>query len=363
VMDVAPKPRVTHRLDRGQYDAKLEQVTSNIPRVLPALPAEEKANRLDLAKWLTDPDHPLTARVAVNRVWAMLFGNGIVATSADFGSQGEWPSHPELLDWLAIDFVESGWDQKALIRRLVSSASYRQDSSATAGQRELDPKNRLLGRGPRFRLPAEFIRDQVLATSGLLVPRIGGPSVQPYQPPGLWKEVSHFGSSPATKQVFVQDKGEKLYRRSLYTIVKRTSPHPGMSAFDAPNREMCIMERGVTNTPLQALVTLNDPQFAEASRVYAAKLIHSTPDAADSDRLLIAFEEVTGRPPKDAEINALSSLLNDEKERYRNDSESAGKMISVGESPTAEGIDAVEQAVWTQISTLLFNLSETLTRL
>ncbi len=363
VMNVSPKPRVTFRLDRGQYDAKLEKVSSDTPKVLPPMPAEGKVNRLDLARWMVQSDHPLTARVAVNRIWSIFFGTGIVASSADFGSQGEWPSHPELLDWMANDFVAKGWDQKALIRKIVSSAAYRQDSSATGEQRERDPKNRLLGRGPRFRLPAEFIRDQVLATSGLLVPRIGGPSVQPYQPPGLWKEVSHFGSSPATKQVFVQDKGEKLYRRSLYTIMKRTSPHPGMSAFDAPNREMCIVQRGVTNTPLQALVTLNDPQFAEASRVFAARLIHETPEMKDRDRLRYAFEEVTGRPPQESEMNALASLLGDELERFRTDLSASEKLITVGDSPPDEALDSADQAAWTQISTLLFNLSETLTRL
>ena len=363
VMDVAPKPRETHILDRGQYDVKLEKVSSNTPGILPPLTVEGKADRLDLAKWMVDPGHPLTARVAVNRIWGMLFGTGIVATSADFGSQGEWPSHPELLDWLAVDFVESGWDQKALIRKIVSSATYRRDSSASEEIRELDPKNRLLARGPRFRLGAEFVRDQALAVSGLLVPWVGGPSVHPYQPPGLWKEVSHFGSSPATKQVFVQDKGEKLYRRSLYTITKRTSPHPGMASFDAPNREMCIVQRGVTNTPLQALVTLNDPQFAEASRVYAAKLIRETADVTERERLTHAFREITSRAPLDSELNALSSFLTDERARYEADRDAASRLVAVGDSPPDTDLDPVEQAVWTQVSSLLFNLSETLTRL
>jgi len=362
VMDTAPKPRETHILDRGQYDAPLEKVVSATPDALPALPNSEKATRLDLAHWMVDPSHPLTSRVAVNRIWTLFFGTGIVATSADFGSQGEWPSHPELLDWLATDFVANGWDQKALVREIVSSAAYRQDSSATKEQRELDPKNRLVGRGPRFRLPAEFIRDQALAVSGLLVPRIGGPSVQPYQPAGLWKEVSHFGSTGATKQVFAQDKGEKLYRRSLYTIMKRTSPHPAMMAFDAVNREMCIMERGTTNTPLQALVTLNDPQFVEAARVFAARLLRETDSADDHGRLAAAFEAITNREPKEAELNAMLSFLSDERQRYRSDPEAAAKAVSVGESPLAEGLDHVEHAVWTQVSTMLLNLSETLTR-
>lgn len=362
VMDTSPSPRDTFVLERGQYDAHLEKVTADTPRVLPPLSHGERASRLDLANWMVSPEHPLTARVAVNRLWALFFGTGIVATTADFGSQGEWPSHPELLDWLAVDFMENGWNQQGLIRKIVSSAAYRQDSTASPEQREKDPNNRLVGRGPRFRLPAEFIRDQALAVSGLLVPRIGGPSVQPYQPAGLWKEVSHFGSTPATKQVFVADKGEKLYRRSLYTFMKRTSPHPAMSAFDAPNREMCITRRGITNTPLQALVTLNDPQFAEAARVFAANLLEEMPEASGGDRLKEAFERVTGRPPEDSEVNALDSFLVDEQQRFSADRSAAEAAVSIGESPNPEGLDPVEQAVWMQVATLLFNLSETLTR-
>jgi hypothetical protein len=363
VMDTAPQPRETFVLNRGQYDAPMDKVSSNTPAVLPPLPVSEKATRLDLAKWMTDPENPLTARVAVNRIWQIFFGTGIVATTADFGSQGEWPSHPGLIDWLARDFIESGWDQKALIRKIVSSATYRQNSDETPELRELDPNNRLLARGPRFRLAAEFVRDNVLAVSGLLVPRVGGPSVQPYQPAGLWKEVSHFGSTPATKQVFVQDRGEKLYRRSLYTIVKRTSPHPGMSAFDAPNREMCITERGVTNTPLQALVTLNDPQFVEASRVFAAKLLEETKGAEEQERLNRAFEKITGRPATDAELNTLGSFLTDERARFESDEEAARSLIATGEAEVDQTHSPVDQAVWTQVSSLLFNLSETLTRL
>ncbi len=362
VMDTAPKPRETHILSRGQYDVKLDAVTPNIPRVLPPLGTEVKANRLDLAQWMLRADHPLTSRVAVNRIWATFFGKGIVATTADFGSQGEWPSHPELLDWLATEFVETGWNQKDFIRLLVSSAAYRQSSDATPAQLELDPGNRLLGRGPRFRLTAEAIRDQVLALSELLVPRIGGPSVHPYQPAGLWKEVSHFGSTPATSQVFVQDKGEKLYRRSLYTYVKRTSPHPSLSAFDAPNREMCITERGVTNTPLQSLVTLNDPQFAEAARVFAARLLKETRGMDDQARLRAAFEKVTSRLPRETEVYSMTSFLTDERARYSADKEAALGVISVGEWPRDESLDPAEQATWSQVSALLFNLSETLTR-
>lgn len=364
VMDTSATPRETFVLDRGQYDAPLEKVTPQTPRVLPALAIDpaKPATRLDLARWLTDPQNPLTARVAVNRIWGLFFGTGLVATSADFGSQGEWPSHPELLDWLAADFVASGWDQQALIRRIVSSSTYRQDSFASPAAREKDPKNRLLARGPRFRLPAEFIRDQALTVSGLLVPRIGGPSVFPYQPPGLWKEVSHFGSTPATSQVFVQDHGEKLYRRSLYTYVKRTSPSPSMSAFDAPNRELCTVDRGVTNTPLQALVTLNDPQFAEAARVYAAKLLRATANTTSEDRLRLAFREIVGRAPVAGELDTLSSFLTDEANRWSGDPDKATQSLMIGEAPPAPDLDPVSHAVWTQVSSLLLNLSESLTR-
>ncbi len=377
VMNTAAKPRKTFVLERGQYDAPLDQVIPQTPGVLPPLPivsqnasgvddtkdddGEATSTRLDLARWMTDPNHPLTARVAVNRIWAMFFGTGIVATSADFGSQGEYPSHPELLDYLATKLVRDGWDQKQLIREIVSSATYRQQSKATEEQRALDPGNRLLGRGPRFRLPAEFIRDQALQLSGLLVPRIGGPSVHPYQPPGLWKEVSHFGSTPATKQVFVQDHGEKLYRRSLYTIVKRTSPHPAMAAFDAPNREMCVVDRGVTNTPLQALVTLNDPQFAEASRALAARWLREQP-LADEERIVLAFETVLSRPPSDAEVVAVIDFLKSERFRYQQSKDEASQVVSVGEAPLATGVEPIEHAAWTHVATLLLNLSEALTR-
>lgn len=381
VMNTAEKPRETFVLRRGQYDSPAERVTPDTPRILPALfetavpaqpgdvaleteaiPTGPRPTRLDLAHWLTSAKHPLTSRVAVNRLWAIFFGTGIVATSADFGSQGEYPSHPDLLEFLATRFVESGWNQKQLIREIVSSATYRQQSHATAEQLEIDPKNRLLGRGPRFRLPAELIRDQALAVSGLLVRRIGGPSVHPYQPHSLWKEVSHFGSTPATKQVFVQDHGEKLYRRSLYTITKRTSPHPALAAFDAPNREMCTVERGITNTPMQALVTLNDPQFAEAARVLSAVLLQDESASNDTLRIARGFERVVSRLPSDREIRAVQKLLESERQRYHENPGDAARSVSVGEWPAAAGIEPAEHAAWMQVATLLLNLSETLTR-
>src|SRR5438034_9372516 len=252
-------------------------------------------------------ENPLTARVAVNRIWQMLFGVGLVKTTADFGTQGEYPSHPELLDWLAVDFVENGWDVKALIHQIVLSATYRQDSAASAALLERDPANRLLARGPRFRLPAELIRDSALKISGLLVPRLGGPSVNPYTPGDLWREISHYGSTPATAQAFVQDHGEKLYCRSLYTFWKRTAPPPNMLVFDAPNRETCIVARPTTTTPLQALVLLNDVQFVEASRAFAELMLHR--EGSDGDRLRWAFEEATSRPASESELRVLASAL------------------------------------------------------
>lgn len=372
VMDTAKKPRETFVLARGQYDAREEKVSPDTVAILPPIhssqPGSEdnastsKWNRLDLARWMVRADHPLTARVAVNRIWAMIFGNGIVANSADFGSQGSFPSHPDLLDYLAVEFIDNGWDQKRLIRQFVSSATYRQDSSSTSRKRTIDPDNRLLSRGTRFRLPAEFVRDHALAVSGLLVPRIGGPSVHPYQPAGLWKEVSHFGSTPATNQVFVQDHGEKLYRRSLYTIVKRTSPHPAMSAFDAPNREMCTVQRGETNTPLQALVTLNDTQFVEAARVFAADLLRDSSLSNERSRLKSAFERVTSRLPQQDELELLSGLLSKERQRFEQSPDLASELTAVGEWPVDRGLNAIEHAAWIQVATLLFNLSETLSR-
>jgi hypothetical protein len=306
------------------------------------------------------PDHPLTARVAVNRFWHTLFGAGIVKTPADFGAQGEWPSHLELLDWLAVDFVESGWDAKALIRRIVTSATYRQSSAASAELLERDPANRLLARGPRFRLSAEAIRDSALKTSGLLVPWIGGPSVNPYTPGDLWREVSHYGSTPATAQTFVQDHGEKLYRRSLYTYWKRTVPPPNMAAFDAPNRETCVVERPVTTTPLQALVLLNDVQFVEAARAFAERILAHEGDAAA--RLRWAFEEVTSRPPSAEELIILESALYRETARYAANEAAARAFLANGESLRNERIPAVKHAAWAQVAALMMNLSEAVTR-
>ena len=361
IMDVADSPRETFILNRGQYDQPLEKVTAAPPSVLPANLDELPTNRLGLAQWLTSPDHPLTARVAVNRYWQLLFGRGIVQTAADFGSQGALPTHPELLDWLAVEFIDNEWDIKRLIKTMVMSATYRQASDASDKALQMDPENIWLSRGPRFRLQGEFIRDAALYVSGLMVDRIGGPSVNPYQPPGLWKEISHYGSSPATAQVFVQDHGEKLYRRSMYTFWKRTAPPPAMLTFDAPNREVCTIIRESTNTPLQALVTLNDPQFVEASRHLAERLLTLESDD-DESRLAMGFEMVLSRQPNRTELNVLNSRLAEERVFYKNNPKDAEAYLAVGESPRNTSLEAVEHAAWTVVASMMMNLSETITR-
>jgi len=361
VMAVADKPRETRILHRGDYAQPTEVVTPGTPAFLPPLPPGAAEDRLGLAQWVVMPGHPLTARVAVNRFWRLLFGTGLVATPADFGTQGEFPSHPELLDWLALDFVASGWDVKRLLTLLVTSETYRQSAAASAEQLERDPRNRLLARGPRFRLGAELIRDHALRVSGLLVPRVGGPSVNPYLPYDLWREVSHYGSTPATAQVFVQDRGEKLYRRSLYTYWKRTAPPPSLAAFDAPNREVCTIERGATTTPLQALVLLNDVQFVEASRAFAERALrHAEP--GDDARLRWLFAEGVSRPPAAAELAVLRGTLARERARYARDPAAAADFLSAGESPRDARLAAPEHAAWAQVATLVLNLSEAITR-
>lgn len=360
VMNVAAEPRDTFILNRGDYAQPTEKVTAGTPSFLPPLPEGASADRLGLAQWITMKANPLTARVAVNRAWKQFFGTGIVGTPADFGSQGEWPSHPELLDWLAVDFVESGWDVKRLVTLMVTSATYRQSSVATPAALERDPANRLLARGPRFRLPAESVRDAALKTAGLLVDQIGGPSVNPYTPFDLWREVSHYGSSPATAQTFVQDHGDKLYRRSLYTYLKRTAPPPNMAAFDAPNREVCTVARGNTTTPLQALVLLNDTQWIEAARAFAERILaHKGNDAA---RLRWALAEGLSRPPRENEIAVLTATLRRERARYAKDETAARAFLSAGESPRNASLPPAEHAAWAQVAVLVLNLSETVTR-
>jgi hypothetical protein len=357
VMEDLSRPRQVNLLIRGQYDRPGAAVQLGVPAVLPPLPAGAPANRLGLARWLVDRGHPLTARVAVNRLWQQLFGVGIVATSEDFGSQGQWPSHPQLLDWLAVEFMESGWDTKSVLRLIVTSATYRQSSVATPESYRRDPTNRRLARGPRFRMDAEMVRDNALAVSGLLVERIGGKSVKPYQPEGIWEAVGYTSSNTAR---FTQDHGAALYRRSLYTFWKRTAPPPSMQIFDAPSREVCAAERPRTNTPAAALVLMNDVQFVEAARHLAARIYH----AADNDslRMRTGFRLVTAREPAESEQAVLRQLLYDCRNDYQHDGQAARALIGIGESPPDATIDPAELAAWTMVASSLLNLDETVTK-
>ncbi|MBL8848494.1 MAG: PSD1 domain-containing protein [Planctomycetaceae bacterium] len=369
VMEELAEPRETFMLVRGQYDKKGDRVTAAIPAAFPPLPEGAPANRLGLAQWLVSPNQPLTARVTVNRYWQMFFGNGLVKTSEDFGSQGAAPSHSELLDWLAAEFLQGAgpeartWDVKGLVRLIVTSATYRQSSYVSPEQRARDPEDRLLARAPRFRLQAEFIRDQALAVSGLLNPKIGGHSVSPYQPVGLWEELmSREDGERFSAQTYVQSHGPDLYRRTMYTFWKRTCPPPTLSTFDAPDREVCTVRRGRTNTPLQALVLLNDPTYVEASRKLAERILG--PDGGDSleSRVQFAFRTVTGRLPNDREASILKSLLEAQIAKYSTDHAEAEKLLTVGESESNTRLDIGELAAWSTVASALLNLDEVVTR-
>ncbi|MDP1564059.1 MAG: PSD1 and planctomycete cytochrome C domain-containing protein [Pirellulaceae bacterium] len=360
VMSASPQPRETFVLHRGDYLQPRDKVDAGVPAFLPPLPSDAPVDRLALARWLTDRRHPLTARVAVNRYWQMMFGRGIVATSADFGAQGQYPSHPELLDWLAVEFQESGWDVKHLMRLIVTSQTYQQSSNTSPELLARDPQNEWLARGARYRLPAELVRDSALQISGLLVPRIGGPSVNPYTPGDPWREVSHYGSTPATSQIFVQEHGEKLYRRSLYTYWKRTAPPTNLTAFDAPNREVCVVARPMTTTPLQSLVLLNDVQFVEASRVFAERILKHATD--DRQRIEWAVWQALGRAPEDWEVTRLFESLEAQREHYRQDPEAAKSLLGNGESRRDLELEVTEHAAWSMVASLILNLSETITR-
>ncbi len=344
---------------RGQYNKLGEKVERGTPAILPPLPkSTNTTTRLDLAQWLVNPKHPLTARVAVNRFWQQFFGTGLVKTSADFGSQGEPPTHAELLDWLAGTWVEQNWDVKRLVKILVTSAAYRQDSKVTAKLLQVDPENRLYARGPRFRLDAEVLRDNALFVSGLLVEKLGGKGVRPYQPENIWEPVGFGGSNTRN---YVQDHGEALYRRSLYTFLKRTAPPPFMASFDAPNREQSCVRRERSNTPLQALQLLNDIQHVEAARHFAQRLILEG-GAKPEARLDLGFRIVTSRKPTPAEQKILKTSLDIQLARYQKDKESAEKLVKYGEAPAKAGLDPVELAAYTMVANLLLNLDEVVTK-
>jgi mono/diheme cytochrome c family protein len=362
VMEEMNQPRETFVLVRGQYDKKGEKIKAATPAFLPPLPAGAPANRLGLARWLVDPSHPLTARVAVNRYWQMYFGTGLVKTAEDFGTQGERPSHPELLDYLAVEFVRSGWDIKRLQRLIVTSATYRQSSVVQPELLARDPENRLLARASRLRLQAEFIRDQALFISGLLNRDIGGASVSPYQPPGLWEELaSRLDGANWTAQTYKQSHGRDLYRRSMYTFWKRTSPPPTLTTFDAPDRETCTVRRARTNTPLQALILMNDPTYVEAGRKLAERILAESGQDAQ-ERIAFAFRLVTARAPRPAEIAVLRKVLDEQLAVYRADSQAALRLLKIGEAPRGERFDPVELAAWGVVAGILLNLDETVTR-
>ena len=357
VMDEAPQPRDAFVLLRGQYDKHGERVTAGIPAALPPMPAGTSANRLGLARWIVDAKNPLTARVAVNRFWERFFGVGLVKSSENFGSQSDWPSHPELLDWLATEFVRLGWDMKAIQKTIVMSAAYRQSSAVTPALVERDPENRLLARGPRFRVQAEVVRDQALAIAGLLNEKVGGPSVRPYQPEGIWDEINVYGNLRNYKH----DTDGNQYRRSLYTIWKRTSAPPSMTLFDAPGREICVVRRSRTNTPLQALALLNDETYVEASRKLAEKMILEGGNSVE-DRIAYAFRRATAREPQSHEVNVLKTGLEQRLVRYRQDVKSAKALVAIGDSKSPPTLDPSELAAYTTTASVILNLDETITK-
>lgn len=359
VMKELDEPRETFVLMRGQYDQPDAErpVGRDVPDALGPWPAGAPRDRRGLAQWLLAPENPLVARVAVNRLWELVFGTGLVATSEDFGLLGAWPSHPELLDWLAVEYRESGWDTKAMLARLVTSSTYRQSSRVRPELAAIDPDDRLLARYPRRRLGAEEIRDQALYAAGLLVEELGGPSVKPYQPEGLWREVAMLQSNT---RIFERGEGEDLWRRSLYTYWKRAAPPPSMLIFDAPTREFCTIRRGRTATPLQALVLWNDEQFVEAARALAARTLD---EAADDDaRLARMFRRCTGRRPAPDEERALSDALRAFRARYADAPDDAGALLTVGDAPLPAGYEAAELAAWTMIANALFNLDATISK-
>ncbi|MBN8732246.1 MAG: DUF1553 domain-containing protein [Acidobacteria bacterium] len=355
VMAELKQRRPTHLLQRGQYDKPGEVVEPGVPALLHPLPAGAPNNRLGFAQWLIAPENPLTARVGVNRFWQMMFGIGLVKTVEDFGLQGEWPSHPELLDWMSTEFVRSGWDVKGLLKLMVTSATYRQDSRATPELLQSDPENRLLARGARFRVPAESVRDTALAVAGLLDARIGGPSVKPYQPDGLWKELT------MQDMDYAQAHGRDLYRRSLYTFWKRTVAPPMLANFDAANREACVVRESRTNTPLQALNLMNDVQFVEAARVFGQRMMLEGGASAE-ERLRYGFRLATGRVPKPAEVEVLRGSLNYHLDYFAGDAKRVEQFLAQGEAPIDARVDKRELAAFGSVGSLLLNLDETVTR-
>ncbi|WDE99376.1 DUF1553 domain-containing protein [Lentisphaera profundi] len=357
VMEDEKTPKKTYILNRGAYDQPLKdlEIHANTPKVLPPMKAEAPKNRLGLAQWIVDKENPLTARVTVNRYWMMLFGHGLVSTPSDFGNQGAWPTHPQLLDWLASDFRDNNWDVKRTLKQIVMSKTYRQDSKISAELLTIDKPNKLYARGPRFRLKGEHIRDSALYMADLLSSQIGGESVKPFQPPGLWNEVSLSGAT------FVQDKGEKNYRKSMYTYYKRSSPVPNMTTFDAPSREKCTIERSRTNTPLQALITLNDPIFVESARFFAERIIKEGGPSL-SDKIDYAFKVAVAHPPKPELKTKLKEFYLRRHADFEKSPENSKMLLEIGDTKRNESLDLSEHASWTLVAQLIMNLDETLNK-
>ena len=352
--DLQDSIRPTFILNRGVYDDPGEEIFAQTPKAVLSFPNDLPKNRLGLVNWLFQEENPLTARVMVNRLWQLIFGKGIVNTPDDFGNQGTLPTHPELLDWLAVDFQENGWDMKAIIKKMVMSSTYRQSSYISSELLELDPNNEWLARGTRYRMPAEMIRDNALAISGLLVKEIGGEPVKPYQPEGIWAQVS------SLKTPYVQDHGKNLYRRSLYTYWKRAAPPPNMLTFDAPSRHTCTIKRDATSTPLQALVLLNDVQFVEAARVFAQNLLLE--NLGSRATLVKAFRMATSREPNPAELETLQQLWEESKLEFEKEPSDADKVVGTGEFPVKAELDKLELAAFTMVTSAILNLNETITK-
>lgn len=359
VMKEMDQPRMTYILERGHYASpkKDEVIQPGTPAFLPPMGEQDPPNRLGLARWIVSPDNPLTARVTVNRYWQMFFGRGLVETAEDFGTQGSNPTHPELLDYLARDFVDQGWDIKRMLKKIVMSATYRQSSAATADKIARDPRNELFSRGPRFRLMGEFIRDGALAAADLLVDEVGGPSVKPYQPPGLWNEVSLNGGLR-----FQRDAGEKLYRRSMYIYWRRSAPMPSMSIFGTPSRETCVVRRAKTNTPLQALVTLNDEQFVEAARFLAQRVLLQQDLPDPRSRIIRAYRLVAGVRPSAEALELLMTTFEQEQQHFADHPDAALKLLSTGEKKRDESLEPAAHAAMTIVAGIILNLDESLTR-
>jgi hypothetical protein len=354
-------PRQTYVLDRGEYDQPLknQRVFPAVPKALGSLSDGAPANRLGLARWIVADDNPLTARVIMNRYWAQFFGRGLVTTIEDFGSQGAYPTHPDLLDWLAVEFRDSGWDVKHMLRTIVVSNTYRQSSSVAPVLLARDPNNRDLARGAQFRLDAESIRDSALLVSGLFDHRIGGPSVYPYHPKGLWLEINNRPGLSAPYPHTTDT--SQLYRRSMYTFWKRTVAPPSLATFDAPEREYCVVSRSRTNTPLQAFVLLHDPQFVEAARALAERMIREGGDTL-TQQLAFGFEVCTSREATTQELAVLKRTYEERLRRYRDDPSTAESLLSIGESPRDASIDPAVHAAMTTVARLLLNLSEFITK-